>query len=202
MTVLLVTLTGQSNNPHAVTSPIPSKIPLFPVSHSRHIACDTGIALTPSAHKEAHEFESRRIKVYERATMTKSCASMMAGQVSANSLEAFELTDEHRPEVLAFLSERPLHTVIMSGFIRDHGLMSPLNRGSFPACRDHSGRIKGVALIGHATLVEARVDAALSALASVAQHAPRPIYVMMGEQEEIGQFWKYYAARQRTTSSW
>ncbi|HEX8136719.1 MAG TPA: GNAT family N-acetyltransferase [Pyrinomonadaceae bacterium] len=133
--------------------------------------------------------------MYERATMTKSCASMLAGQVSANSLEAFELTDEHQPEVLAFLSERPLHTVIMSGFIRDHGLKSPLNRGSFYACRDHSGRIKGVALIGHATLVEARVDAALAALASVAQHAPRPICVMMGEQEEIGQFWKYYAAR-------
>jgi uncharacterized protein len=125
--------------------------------------------------------------------MINSCASMIARQVSANSLEAFELTDEHRQEVLAFLAERPLHTVIMSGFIRDHGLASPLNRGTFYACRDHLGWIKGVALIGHATLLEARVDAALAVLASVAQHSSQPISVMMGEQEEIGQFWKYYA---------
>jgi uncharacterized protein len=80
----------------------------------------------------------------------------------------------------------------MAGLIRDHGLLSPLNRGHFYACRDSQGRLKGIALIGHATLVEARVDAALAAFAHVAQSHPAA-HVMIGEHEEIGQFWNYYA---------
>jgi uncharacterized protein len=138
--------------------------------------------------------------VLERATMSNSSgASMSAGEASTNSLEAFELADKHQPEVLAFLAERPLHTVMMAGFIRDHGLVSPLNRGRFYACRDHLGRLKGVALIGHATLVEARVDAALAVLARVAQQqSSRTVNVMIGEQEEIRQFWNYYAVRRQS----
>jgi uncharacterized protein len=131
--------------------------------------------------------------VLDRATMTRSSAATSARQCSNSSLEAFPLADEHEREVLAFLAERPLHTVMLAGFIRDHGLVSPLNRGSFYACRDGQGRLKGVALIGHATLVEARVDAALAAFARVAQDT-KATHVMLGEQEEIGQFWNYYAA--------
>ena len=33
-------------------------------------------------------------------------------------------------EALAFLAAEPLHNVYMSGFIRDNGLVSPLNRGT------------------------------------------------------------------------
>jgi hypothetical protein len=43
------------------------------------------------------------------------------------------------PEVLAFLAERPLHTVNMAGLIRANGLVSPHNRGTFHACRDEEG---------------------------------------------------------------
>jgi ribosomal protein S18 acetylase RimI-like enzyme len=117
---------------------------------------------------------------------------MPSTKVSTNSLAAFQLTGEHEQEALAFLAERPLHTAIMAGFIRDHGLVSPLNRGDFYGCRDHLGRLRGIALIGHATLVEARVDAALVALARVAQKVPTT-RMMLGEQEEIDQFWNYYA---------
>ncbi len=49
--------------------------------------------------------------------------------------------DEHQQEVLAFLAERPLHTVFLAGYIRDNNLVSPLNRASFYACRDNQNHI-------------------------------------------------------------
>ena len=95
-------------------------------------------------------------------------------------------------EVLSFLAERPLHTFVMAGHIRDNGLESPHNRGSFHACRDQGQRLKGVALIGHATLLETRSDAALAAFAHLAQTRPAP-RVLMGEQEKVDYFWRCYA---------
>ncbi len=110
-----------------------------------------------------------------------------------DSLSVHPLTDQDADEVLAFLAERPLHTVVMAGHIRDNGFTSPLNRGSFHAARDGGGRLEGVALIGHATLVEARSEAALAAFARLAQGSPRA-HLMMGEQEKIEHFWSYYAS--------
>ena len=95
-------------------------------------------------------------------------------------------------EILAFLMERPVHTVIMAGLIRDNGLESPFNRGTFYACRDAAGRLEGVALVGHATFVEARTDAALRALARLAQKE-RGAHMILGEQESIHRFWNHYA---------
>ncbi|HYY58071.1 MAG TPA: GNAT family N-acetyltransferase [Pyrinomonadaceae bacterium] len=130
----------------------------------------------------------------QASTLASAQASSKASaRAATQSLTAFQLTTEHRDEALAFLAVRPLHTVIMAGYIRDHGLMSPLNRGTFYGCRDSQGRLKGVALVGHATLVEARVDAALAAFARVAQEASPAPHMIMGEQEEIGQFWNYYS---------
>ena len=85
-----------------------------------------------------------------------------APQTHASPLEtriAFELRNAEQDEVLDFLAERPVHTVFMASIIRDHGLVSPLHRGSFFACRNDNGSLEGVALIGHATLVEVRTDA-------------------------------------------
>src|SRR5690242_3932050 len=81
-----------------------------------------------------------------------------------------ELTVRDQTEVLDFLAERPTHTVFMASLIRDNGMESSLNRGNFFGCRDRDGRLVGDALIGHATLVEARTDASLAALAHVAQN--------------------------------
>lgn len=103
-----------------------------------------------------------------------------------------KLTNEDRNEVLAFLAERPVHTVCMVGFIRDNGLESELNRGTFWGCRNSEGRLEGVALIGHATLIEVRTDRALKEFAPVAQVCSNT-FMIMGEQERIEQFWNSYA---------
>ncbi len=104
----------------------------------------------------------------------------------------FELTEEDRNEVLAFLAERPVQTVCLVGFIRDNGLVSSHNRGCFYGCRNSEGRLEGVALVGHATLVEARSTRAMQEFALVAQ-AYRHTHMILGEQEKIEQFWNYYA---------
>lgn len=102
------------------------------------------------------------------------------------------LAGGHEQEVLDFLAARPLHTVVMASFIRDNGLVSPLNRGTFYACRNEEGSLEGVALIGHTTLVEAHTDAALEAFARVAHECPSA-HVILGEREKIERFWSYYA---------
>src|SRR5687768_744421 len=102
------------------------------------------------------------------------------------------LTEEHREEVLNFLAARPVHTVIMASFIRDNGMDSPQNRGDFYGCRDEEGRLTGVALIGHATLIETDSEESLAAFARVAQDCPRT-HVMVGERERIERFWQHFA---------
>lgn len=103
-----------------------------------------------------------------------------------------ELTDDDRNEVLAFLSERPVHTVCMAGFIRDNGLVSPHNRGTFYGCRNSEGRLEGVALIGHATLIEARTERSMQEFGLLAQGYQR-MHLVLGERDRIEQFWNYYA---------
>src|SRR6266478_1756701 len=80
--------------------------------------------------------------------------------IAPDSFSVRQLRAGQESEVLAFLAENPLHTVVMAGHIRDNGLESPFNRGSFHACRNREGRLAGVALMGHATLVETRSEAA------------------------------------------
>ena len=108
------------------------------------------------------------------------------------AVTAEELREEDRLEVLAFLAERPLHTVILASFIRDNGLVSPLNRGTFWGCRNSEGRLEGVALIGHATLVDARTRRAAREFALAAQCCSRT-HVIVGELEKVEEFWGYYA---------
>ena len=95
-------------------------------------------------------------------------------------------------EVLAFLAERPVPTVVMRGLIRDNGFESPFNRGTFYACRDREGRLEGVALVGYHTFVEARTEGALRAIAELAQRE-RVGHMIWGEQEMIRAFWERYA---------
>ncbi len=106
---------------------------------------------------------------------------------------AHPLTADQEVEVLAFLSQRPLHTVTMVGFIRDNGLVSDLNRGTFFGYRDHNGELQGVALIGHATLIETHSDEALRAFAAVAQTCTTT-HMLLGERDQISAFWRYYSA--------
>jgi GNAT superfamily N-acetyltransferase len=112
---------------------------------------------------------------------------------AAHSLQAELLTNDHKAETLAFLSERPLHTVYLAGYILDNGVVSPLNRGSFYGYRNSEGRLEGVALIGHATLFEARTPEAVAAFAQLAQGCSRS-HMLLGEMEKVESFWDHYAA--------
>ena len=80
----------------------------------------------------------------------------------------------------------------MMGMIRDNGLVSEFNRGTFYGCRNSEGRLEGVALIGHATLVEARTRGAIRELALAAQIHDR-LHMFMAEQEVAEEFWNSYA---------
>lgn len=108
------------------------------------------------------------------------------------TVNVFELTEDDRNEVLAFLAERPIHTVCMTGFIRDNGLVSPHNRGTFYGCRNSENRLEGVALVGHATLIEARSLRAMREFGLVAQTHTRT-HMIMGEVSAVEDFWNYYA---------
>lgn len=101
------------------------------------------------------------------------------------------LTSEDEAEALAFLAQRPLHTVCMTGLILENGLVSPSNRGDFYAHSNAMGQMEGVALIGHATLIEAHSEAALEAFAHLAQTNQRA-HLIRGEQEMIERFWNFY----------
>lgn len=112
-------------------------------------------------------------------------------QLWEDDVTTSRLTEQHESEILEFLAERPIHTVAMAGFIRDNGVVSKHNRGTFFACRDHQGRLEGVALIGHATLIETRTDRALQAFAQLAKSSTTT-NLIMGERERITEFFKYY----------
>jgi predicted GNAT family acetyltransferase len=105
------------------------------------------------------------------------------------------LNDSSKPEVLDFLEQRPAQTAMLSGLIRDNGLSSDLNRGDFFGCRNEHGELEGVALIGHATLFEARSERALYSLANRAQNCTGT-HMLMGEQDGVQMFWEFYAGRQ------
>jgi uncharacterized protein len=116
-----------------------------------------------------------------------------ANTALAGALTVQLLTNAHQREALAFLTARPLHTVMLAGFIRDNGMESPLNRGQFYATRDREGRINGVALIGHATLIETENNESLAAFARIARSC-KNAHMLMGEQDKVQGFWSNYAA--------
>jgi ribosomal protein S18 acetylase RimI-like enzyme len=102
------------------------------------------------------------------------------------------LTNDDAVEVLQFLAQRPIHTVAMMSLIHDNGIVSRFNRGTFFGCRDLKGQLEGVALVGHATLMETISDRALAALAQVARECPST-HLIMGEKERVADFWSHYS---------
>ncbi len=100
-------------------------------------------------------------------------------------------------EVLRAVSSPSLTNVILAGFIRDNGLVSPFNRGRFYSCRSNQGQLEGVALIGHTLLIEADNEGAIEAFAAVARNEPST-HLLMGEHTLVQRFWKYYADKEQS----
>jgi ribosomal protein S18 acetylase RimI-like enzyme len=121
---------------------------------------------------------------------TSSNAQFFPTPSAANGVEL--LHDENLHEVLSFLGRHPIQTVAMVGLIHDNGLQSPLNRGAFYGCRNYLGQLEGVALIGHATLMETDSDRALKAFAHTAQGCTSA-HLIMCKEDRIDKFWGYYA---------
>jgi len=115
----------------------------------------------------------------------------IAPHAATDLLTVAPLTDADESETLAFLAAHPVHTVVMSGFIRDNGLESPLNRGTFYGCRNARGQLVGVALIGHATLIETNDDNAFASFAHLARECPS-VYLIHGERGRVQRFWRHY----------
>ena len=115
----------------------------------------------------------------------------LAPTTQAGGLKVEALTEADKGEALNFLAARPVHTVCMSGFIRDNGVVSPKNRGTFYGCRNHSGELKGVALIGHATLFETQNDEALQAFACL-KNQIQTAHLVRGEHDTISKFMHHY----------
>jgi predicted GNAT family acetyltransferase len=103
-----------------------------------------------------------------------------------------KLRDSERDEVLGFLERRPIYTAYLAGMVRDNGLESKLSRGNFYGYRNARGTLEGVALIGHATLLETSSDDALYAFAKTAQDC-KGVHLIMGEESSIEKFWSFYA---------
>ena len=108
------------------------------------------------------------------------------------------LAEQHVEEVVNFLAERPVHGFFLRGHIEDNGLVSSSNRGKFIGVRNPFGSLEGVALIGHATLFETKSDAALAAIAQIAQQN-RTTHMLLGEQEKVERFWKHYSVDGQTS---
>ena len=126
------------------------------------------------------------VTAVERTFTGASLQSQFAPPLKVEALES-----KHEREVLAFLSARPTHTIFLSGLIRDNGLVSHLNRGTFYACRDLQGRLEGAALIGHLTVIETESHAALAAFAKVAQ-SYSSAHLILGEKEKVQAFWQHF----------
>ncbi len=133
--------------------------------------------------------------MYTQIAYKESLAPSLMGPIEClTSATVAPLAAGQEAEVLEFLSERPLHTVMMAGLVRDHGLVSTHNRGTFYGCRDSESRLIGVALIGHATLIEARVAGVVERFAKLAQECSSA-HMILGEKEIVEEFWEHYAPR-------
>ncbi len=128
-------------------------------------------------------------------------ATQAVSSQEAEPSTVFPLAAEDEAEVLAFLTERPLHTFGMAGFIRTNGLVSPANPGIFYACRDRKCRLAGVALIGHFVLFEtprsSSAENAIRAFALLAENCS-DIGMVLGEEENVVRFWNHYTGNRRT----
>ena len=123
-------------------------------------------------------------------TNTQSAASPALDLKNTKPI-AERLTEDDRQEALDFLSRRPVNTVILAGWIHDHGIVSPQHRGAFYGYRDENGELAGVAMIGKNLLFEASSDDAITAFAKCARECP-DVRMLFAQEEELVKFWPHF----------
>ena len=123
---------------------------------------------------------------------------LAGGKMSVDApVNISSLLPGNEDEVLSAFSAPSLTNVIMSGFVRDNGLVNALNRGRFYACRNQQNELEGVALIGHSILFEAFTENAIQAFATLARRE-EPAHLLMGEHTAVQKFWNYYAEKEQS----
>lgn len=95
-------------------------------------------------------------------------------------------------EALAFLARRPLHSVILAGWLTEFGVRDAQLRGNFFKHRDESGAIDGIALIGRHTLFESRRPEAVRAFADLARERGET-KMFLSEADTFDAFWRHYS---------
>ena len=128
--------------------------------------------------------------MYPISNLTSTATIAGASRVSP-------LTPNREAEALAFLAERPAHTFGMAGWIRENGILSPHNRGTFFASRNEMGQLDGIAMIGHNTMFEARSDGALKGFAKIALSCPN-VFRVLGEWDKVERFTEFLTNHGRT----
>lgn len=134
------------------------------------------------------------MKLQLATNLSKSKAGSQFAYQAMQDLKPVQvLTEADKQEVLSFLKDRPVHTVVMTSFIHDNGMESLNNRGKFYGYRNLNGKLEGIALIGHTTLIEARSETAIAAFARVARESETPIHLIMSDDSTTERFWRNYA---------
>ena len=104
---------------------------------------------------------------------------------------AFVLTADETEAILKFFRKQPAHCAYSTSLIHEHGLMSQINRGTLYGSKNFLGELRGVALIGHATIIEPTNKESLKDLAATADTCNSRDLVMC-EERWAEQYWKHH----------
>jgi uncharacterized protein len=126
-----------------------------------------------------------------------SSASEKPKTASGIAVSAEPLREADRDRALEFLARRPVHTVIMAGWIRAHGVVHPQHRGTFYRTLDQRGSISGIAMIGRHTCFEVASSAALKAFA-VRACKTSDVKMVFGEAARMAEFWRHYGPKNKS----
>ena len=129
--------------------------------------------------------------MYSSLSHTRSPNSAVLGNSGA-----IVLANDEAEAVLQFLPKRPAHCAYLADLIHEHGLVSPLNRGTFYGSKNILGELRGVALVGHATIIEPTNNDSLRDLAEAASKCDSKLLVMC-EERWSEQFWKHHGTGDR-----
>lgn len=113
--------------------------------------------------------------------------SLMLGVNLQLDIKVRKLIANEESLALEYLNQQPLENLTLIGFIRDHGLESERNRGNFYGyfC---DGRLSGIALIGHHTLLSCEANAA-QYFGQIAQQSHRlAVANLMGSGAAVAAF--------------